>query len=146
MSSGVSALVLWASVVGAALRASVVGAAHSAMAPKKTKTVAGLQRRGAEWVNLGLCFDQLPADWSAKEALHNPEVWLSEHASLHALRRLAIQADQPACKFLPSLKGRDFEKQRQLPAEIGKNAAATRADGAVKSARASLAQQGTKLL
>ena len=115
------------------------------MAPKKNKTIAGLQRCGSEWVSWGLGFDQLPADWSAKEALQNPEPWLSEHATLHALRRLAILADQPACILLLSLRGQDFEKKRQLCAEIGKNAAATRADAAVKSARASLAQQGAEL-
>ena len=109
-----------------------------AMAPKK-KTVAGLQRFGAEWINWGLSFDQLPADWSAKEATQNPQPWLEEHALLHALRRLAIQADQPACRLLLSLRGQDFEKQRQLLAAIEHNATAAQANVAVMAARASLA-------
>eukprot|EP00973_Karenia_brevis_P073033 10143172-Karenia_brevis.AAC.1 len=67
-----------------------------AMAPKK-KGLAGLQRVKHKWINYGLSFHQLPADWSAQEAAQNPEPWLSEHALLHALRRLTIQADQPAC-------------------------------------------------
>ena len=109
------------------------------MAPKK-KTVTGLQRINSEWITWGLSFNQLPADWSAREAAQNPEPWLADNALLHALRRLAIQADQPACRLLLSLRGQDFEKQRQLQAEINKNAAATQAHNAVQTARDSLIQ------
>ena len=105
------------------------------MAPKK-QTVTGLQRRGAEWINWSLSFNQLPTDWSAREAAQNPEPWLSDHALLHALRRMAIQGDQPACALLLSLRGQDVEKQRQL--EAVKGAAAAKAGDAVQVARASL--------
>ena len=57
---------------------------------------------------------------------------------LHALRRLAIQADQPACVLLLSLRGQDVDKQRQLEAAVGENAVAARAYEAVQAARDSL--------
>jgi len=109
------------------------------MAPKK-KSVAGLQRIRCEWITWGLPFDKLPADWSAREAAQNPGPWLSDTALLHALRRLAIQADQPSCRLLLSLRGQDIEKQRQLKAAVDNNVAAKQADTAVKAARASLTQ------
>ena len=109
------------------------------MAPKK-KTVTGLQRIGCEWYTWGLPFDKLPADWSVREAAQNPGPWLSDTALLHALRRQAIQADQPSCRLLLSLRGQDFDKQRQLEAAVDNDAAAKQADDAVRAARASLTQ------
>ena len=107
--------------------------------PPKHQISGGLQRRGAEWVNWRLSFNnQLPADWSAKEAAQNPDPWLSDNATLHALRRLAIQADQPACALLLSLRGQDIDKQRHLEAVMGESAAAAKACEAVQAARDSL--------
>eukprot|EP00969_Alexandrium_andersonii_P302212 13359261-Alexandrium_andersonii.AAC.1 len=65
------------------------------MPPKRQLT--GLQRVGCEWVNYTLAFGALPEDWAAAEAAKYPAPWLDDRPNLHALRRLAIMADAPAC-------------------------------------------------
>ena len=110
------------------------------MPPKRQPT--GLQRVGCEWVNYTLSFAALPEDWAAMEAAANPTPWEGGSPHLHALRRLAIMADAPACRLLLSLRGSDREKEAQLRVlvEQGSDKAALAAGIAVAVARAYLAE------
>jgi hypothetical protein len=108
------------------------------MAPKKQ--VIGLQRVGGEWVWYALKFETLPPDWAETEAKEFALPWQGATPNLHALRRMAIQADPGAVKLLLSLRGQDWQKEAELLARAqGQNAAAQRATMAARSALAYLA-------
>ena len=103
------------------------------MPPKKQ--VAGLQRVNGEWVSYSLKFCPLSPDWAEAEAIQHPHGW-GVRPNLHALRRMAIQADVGSVRLLLSLRGQDFEKEEQILASNDK--VAQRAKEAAQRATASI--------